>query len=238
MESQEARNVFARSWELLRTHPIIIVPSIVAGLLAAATTVYFDPHGDPTGTTATSAADAFGKFLWWFIAVAGAVVAVTYTTGMAEALWQSGATTFGDGWAALKRDFVAASLAMVILMLVAAGAALLGPPTLFLSILAFAYLTAYVMPAVIVGDLDPFKAFNESFNLAWNYPVNTAVMIVGVAFVWLMAALCNTLLETLLPIAGPLVADLLGDAVVAFATLVFVGEYITIRRVKPRAVSK
>jgi hypothetical protein len=215
----------------------LIVPGVLFGLVSAGIIVYFEPHTEGLAASSTQAASLFETFMWWFVGVSGAVVAVTYTTGMAETLWQTGSTQFGDGWTALKRDFVGALLAMIVLVAVGAGAALLGPPTLFLSIIAFAFLTAYVMPAVIVGGLEPFKAFSESFNLAWNYPVNTTVMIVGVAFAWLMASFANVLLDSFVPFIGPIVADLIGDAMVAFATLVFVGEYITIRRVRPRARS-
>jgi hypothetical protein len=238
MQPEPARNVFMGAVAALRANPIVLVPALLLGLAGGIGDWYVSPTLEDNGGIAALGGDLFSRFLWWFVQLAAAVLAATFTVGIAEAAWSDRKATLADGWTALKLDFTGALLTSFILIVLGGCAALLGPVMLFIPMLAFAFLTPYALPANIIGGFDPFGAINESFNLAWNHPVNTAVMLVGVAFVWTLGTLAAGLLD-IVPFAGPIVGGLIATAAISFATLVYVGEYIALRgpRSSKRALS-
>jgi hypothetical protein len=228
VQTDGPQNVFAGAWAIVRANPILYVPSLVLGLLGGVGAWFASPTLAADGGVAALGGSLIARFVWWFISVAVAVVAMTVTVGMAEAAWEGRKPQLGDGFRAVRFEAFAATATLLILLAIGACAALLAPVTLFVSLVAFAFLTPYALPAAIVGGVEPFRAVNESFNLAWNHPVNTAVMLVGVAFVWLLGLLLAGLLDVV-PFLGPVLGALVDAAVIAYATVVYVGEYIALR---------
>jgi hypothetical protein len=102
---QSVESTFSRSWELLSTNWIMIVPGFVIGIVVGVIDYFIAPHStaatqyDTTWWTAASAG-----ILVALVNLAGYIVSQCYVTGMAGAAWQSGHAQLSDGSAAFERD--------------------------------------------------------------------------------------------------------------------------------------
>ena len=228
--------VFSRAWLLLCRNWIIVLPSLVVGIVSAAVTSALSASGlvswDFFGDLNAEGPGAFWMFFATIVAIGlrifAALVSIAFTTGMAGAAWERGRTTLADGLAALRRDGIQAFLALVVLLLIGLAAAALLVPTFGLSVLAYMVFLVYTMPAVIVGDLPAAQAVVDSIRTAAkNFGVTFAVVIL----ILLLAAAGGAVGAALgrVPLLGQAISWIVLEAVVAYATLVVVGEYVKLR---------
>lgn len=229
---------FRRALALLLNNPAIVLPplcigafsSVVAYLLArtGALSWSFFANLDQTG------AAGFAAFLATVVAIvwrlAGIVLAMAFTTGMAGAAWLRGKASFADGGAAFRRHGVQAALAAVVLFAMGFVAAVLAIPTFFISLIVYLVFFIYTMPAVFVGGLPATRAVVASIALAWRNLRATTAIIALVLFLAFVGAAIGAAVGRV-PLAGHLVAWLVMEGVVAYATLVVVGEYLNLQRI-------
>lgn len=183
-------------------------------------------------------ASAFWGFLATVVAVAlrilGALVAIAFTTGMAAAAWDRGTASLADGAQAFRRDGLQVFFALVMLFLIGLVASALLWPTFGLSLLAYMIFMIYTMPAVVVGGRAAQDAIVES--------VGTAASNFGVTLLLVVLIIALAVIGGLLgygtgriPFLGEAVSWIVMEAVVAFATLVVVGEYLKLRKAPSEA---
>lgn len=233
MSSPPVENVFARSWSLLKSNWIIIVPGLVIGVIAGIVGALLAPA--PTvaeigGGTLYSASTARTPGIIGLIAI---VLNVSYTTGMAGAAWQRGVATLADGAAAVREDFVRVLIAMVLLGFVAV---VLGVLTFGLGALIFGFFAIYTMASVVLANNGAITALKESFSIVSSRWVPTLLVVCMLVIVGFVAAIVQGLL-LFVPLLGPIVAAAINGAFAAFATLVIVGEYLAFRRdLRPNVV--
>ena len=168
------------------------------------------------------------SFLLAIVGILAAIITISYTTGMAGAAWQSGKTTLSDGSAAFTREGGHVLSAMVFLIIVGIVGALLAPFTLFLSILVLFFLFPYTMAAAVLGDFGGINALRESYRIATQH-ISTTIIIILVAGV---ITVCGGFVAGLLHgiwLIGPLVSEIINQAVLAYLTLVIVGVYLGYR---------
>ncbi|MDP9017594.1 MAG: hypothetical protein M3N19_04675, partial [Candidatus Eremiobacteraeota bacterium] len=152
----------------------------------------------------------------------------TYTTGMAGAAWARGVTTLGDGSLAFKRDGASVFVAMIGMIVVGVIAAFLSFFTLGLSILAYLVLFLYTMASAIVGERPGIEAMQESVRIAMRRIGPTLITVVLIAVISVVTGMIAGLLH-FAPLIGPIFSAVITQAVVAYFTLVIVGEYLAFR---------
>lgn len=234
-EPQPVESVFSRAWELLTRNWIIVVPGIVVGVVVGVVTALLTPASystdyanDPNAAMATLGGAFVRGMILAGVGILGYIVNQAYTVGMAGAAWERGTTTLADGAASFQED--AGRIVLTAIGLVGLGivAAILAIPTLTLSLLAFWVFTLYAMPAAIIGNREGFSSIAESFRIASKRFVPTLIIAIVLAVISFCVRFI-ALLFTFAPFVGPIVAAVLVQIAVAFATLVIVGEYLNLR---------
>lgn len=227
--STDVGNAFSRSWQLLTSNWIIIVPGLIIGIIAglvggllAGQAVTTDATGAPVIT-----GSAFAPFAA-IVSMVAMVLTIAYTTGMAGAAWATGTATLADGSAAFKREGAQIFLALLVLFVVSIVAAILMIFTLGLSMLAYLVFFLYTMPAVVVGDRPAFTAIQESCQLAVKRFGPTIITVLLIAVITVCASVLAGALS-FAPFIGPILAQVIQQIVVAYFTLVIVGEYLAFR---------
>ena len=223
----ETRSVFGHAWHLLIRNLGIVVPGIVFGSLAAVV--------EQLIAVTAPAPDAGGNLTWILLDVTqilAAILTISYTTGMADAAWRTGRARFIDGRRAFRREGGHVLVAMLALLVLGAAAAVLAPYAFELPLVAYVFFCSYTMASAVVGERPGVLAVRESAQIAFSRPVPTLVMVAGVFGVALGLG-AVALGSARLPLLGPLVSDLVVQAVVAYAVLVIVGEYRLLRGLVP-----
>lgn len=236
MTQQPIESVFSRAWELLTRNWIIIVPGVVIGaiigvlraLLTPAPLVYTTASGTTVYNTGGMLASVGSGLLLALVGLVAFIATQAFTTGMAGAAWQRGTTTLADGFAAFQEDAGRIILTAIGLILIACVAVVLSIPTLGIAFLAYYLFTLYAFPAAIVGKRPGFEAIAESFRITIARFVPTLILGIIIFVISLIAGLVGAALH-FVPFLGPIVAGILTQIVVAFATLVVVGEYLNLR---------
>lgn len=226
----------SRAWSLLSHNWIIIVPSIVVGAVSAAVATILSGGGWLSwqffGNLGESGQSGYLAFLATIVAMAlrivAAVVAIAFTCGMAAAAWSRGTATFADGAAALRRSGVQAFFALILLTLLGLVAAALFIPTFGISVLAYMVFMLYAMPGVLVGNRGATDAVVESITIAWRSFGVSLTLVVLIALLAVLGGLLGDLLSRV-PFLGQLLGWVVMEAVVAYATIVVVGEYVLLR---------
>jgi hypothetical protein len=226
-------NVFWRSWRLLNRNPVIVVPGFLAAGVGAFLTVLLEPSSDPTSPAALSSSLVTRTLALWAGTIVTTIVAIAFTTGMADAAWRTPEQrcTLRDGARALRsegRHVFIAFLALAVLGLIAA---VLSAYTLGLSIAAYAFCCIYTMPAAVVGARPGLAAIVESVRIAYRKPwVTLAIVavILGVALVMGFVAL----LISNAPYVGGILESLVVQCVIAYTMLIVVGEYDIAQRLE------
>jgi hypothetical protein len=218
MDSGLAQGVFTKSGRLLVANPLIILPGLVIGALAALLDALLEPKSNSLD----------GSFwlvvLLGVIKVVSTILAVAYTTGMADAAWRTSKATLADGASAFRRDAGHVFVAMIVLFVAGLIAALLGPFTFGCSFVVLIYLFIYTMPSAVVGERPGFLAVRESIEIAFARPATTIVVVAAVTVIGVgMSVLAELFAGT--PFVGPIVAAMVLQAAVVYLTLVVVGEY-------------
>jgi hypothetical protein len=235
-QPQPIESVFSRAWELLTRNWIIIVPGVVIGavvgilrtVMTPAPLVYTTASGTTVYNTGGMMATIGSGLLLALIGLVAFIATQAFTTGMAGAAWQRGTTTLADGTAAFKEDAGRILITAVGLIVLACIAVVLSIPTIGIAFLAYYLFTLYAFPAAIVGNRPGFESIMESFRITIARFVPTLILGVIIFAMSFVATIIGALLH-IVPFLGPIVAGVLTQIVVAFATLVVVGEYLNLR---------
>jgi len=230
---QSVENVFARSWELLTKNWIIIVPGIIVGIVVGILTGLLTPaaysdSSDPLGALARLSTRFASSFIVGIIAIAGYIVTQCYTAGMAGAAWMRGTTTLDDGASALRADAGNVFVAAIALFCVGVVAAILVLPTLGLSFFAFYVFFIYTIASAVVGNQRGLDALGESFRIAKTRFVPTLIIAVLLMVIRMVGVFVASAFGWA-PFIGPVLAAVITQVVIAYATLVVVGEYLNLR---------
>jgi hypothetical protein len=234
VQTQPLESVFSRSWQLLTRNWIIIVPGIVIGLIVGVVSDLLVPpqtYGDPSttsGTVAHSLAGIVSSSIVSVVSIAGFVITQCYTVGMAGAAWARGRTTIGDGASALREDAGHVFVAAIGLFLLGVVAVILIPFTLFLSLFIYYLFMLYAIPAAVVGNLPGMKAIGESVAIA-RAKFGTTLLIGIVLGAIALLGNVIALVFAFAPLLGPIISAVISEIVVAFSSLVLVGEYLNLR---------
>lgn len=216
-----APGIFAASLRLLLRNPSIVVPGLVAGALGALTGVMLGP-------TQPLESNLLSRLLQSVVQLVASIFAIAFTTGMAAAAWRNERAGFADGARAFGRGARHLVVAMFVLFVLGVAAALLAPFTLGLSLLAYLFFFIYTMAAAVVGERGGFAAVAESVDLAFTRPVPTLLVASGIALVCLVTGALAEFVAARSAL-GPLLAGVVVQAVIAYMTLVVVGEYRALR---------
>ena len=233
---RDLENTFARALSLLARNWFIIVPGLILGLVGGGlhyliVVAFLGSYALTAGTNADASAilRAAEVLAGLAISVLIAIVQMAYVTGMAGGSWEHGRASFRDGWAAFAGRGLPLLLAMFLLFVLGFCAAVLIAPTMYLSLLAYIVFFIYTIAAVIIGHDAPIEAIVESVGLAFaNFVPTLAVVGLIVAISWLGAGI-GDLIDRVNPLVGGIVAALLAQIIVAYVTLVIVGEYLKLR---------
>ena len=248
MQSPEGLgNTFGRSWELLTGNWILIVPGLVIGVLAAIVTFFVVGAGlfGAVGLTAAGAEKAgvtaavMSGLMVAVIILIAMILTIAYTTGMAGAAWRTGRATLNDGAEAFRKDagsILVAVVLLVVLAIVAAFLSILLFFTLGLPLLLFALFFMYTFASVIVGGHSGAEALGDSARIAMRNFLTTLLLLVLLCVVAVVAGRIGLLLGHL-PLLGGIVSMLIQEAVIVYATLVIVGEYIKLSSPPPVAAA-
>ncbi len=188
--------LLARSWTLFKRGWIVALPPFigttiiiaamvvyVAALIAAGIADAIARHGDTLPTTLLTTIG-----VGYVVVLVGAVVvslwAYAAMFGMADALWEHGTTSFGDGFAAFRTRGAALFVAGIGFFGLAIVALVLALPTLCLALFAYPLLTMYTVPAVVSGGRGGFEAFGESFRLVRAYFVPSIIAMLVLYGIW------------------------------------------------------
>ncbi|MBV8748343.1 MAG: hypothetical protein JO103_01380 [Candidatus Eremiobacteraeota bacterium] len=240
-QPQPVESVFSRSWELLTRNWIIIVPGIVIGLIMGAvvgilagiisipaSVTSSDGTVQAGAIAAAATATLFSAFVAGILAIVAFIATEAFTVGMAGAAWTRGTTTLADGSAAFQEAAGRILIAAIGLLLLGIVAAVLTPFTFGLAFLAFVLFTLYTMPAAIVGGRPGFDALRESFQITTQRFVPTLIIAIIIGVISFVASLLTLPLH-FIPLLGPIVSAVITQIVVAYGTLVVVGEYLNLR---------
>ena len=231
--------VFGRSWQLLSTNWIIIVPAVVISAIAGLIVALVMPSYAWDPTSGMIYHSFFGLPIMLAIAIAGfvgmiaSVLSMTITTGMADAAWKTGRATMSEGFAVLSRPNVTAAMfalfgvALVLGLLTFVTVGLAG----LLELIVFFFLV-YTLAAAVVGGFGGTDALKESFEVAKTSWRTTLIVIVLLGVVGLLAGIIAGIFH-FVPLLGPILAGAIQGAVVAFFSLVLVGEYVSLRQASP-----
>ncbi len=234
MQTPSVENVFAGSWQLLTRNWIIIVPGIVVGLLVGLVSDVVAPpatYGDPAttgGVVSHGLANAAGGLIASVVGIAGFVITECFTVGMAGAAWRRGTTTLGDGASALREDASNVLVAAVGLFVLGVVAVLLAIPTLAISLLVYYLFMLYAIPSAVVGNRGGFAAIGESIAITrakFGTTLIIGIVLAAISFIGTIVAL----IFAFAPLLGPIVSSIISQIVVAFSSLVVVGEYLALR---------
>jgi hypothetical protein len=237
---RDLENTFARAFVLLYRNWTIVVPGIVLGAIGFAFGFAILAIAGASAIGGVSGNDVPTTLPGEVMSILAAVVAVilalvtlicemAYVTGMAGAAWKTGEAYLRDGYRAFEGRGTQIFVAVVLLSAGGFVAALLAPITLLLSAAAYAIFSIYTMAAVIIGNRTAFQAIAESCRLAWKNILPTLAVVGLVVLVAVAGGWIGNSLGRLFPIVGGLIQALVQQIVVAYATLVIVGEYLKLR---------
>jgi hypothetical protein len=243
---RDLENTFARAFVLLVRNPTIVVPGIVLGAIgfglgfAILAIAGASAIGGISGNeAATTVPEELMSILAAVVAVILALVTLicemAYVTGMAGAAWKSGEAYLRDGYRAFEGRGTQILIAIVLLSAAGFVAALLAPITLLLSAAAYAIFSIYTMAAVIIGNRTALEAIVESCRLAWKNILPTLAVVALVVLVAVAGGWTGNTLGRLVPVVSGLLEALVQQIVVAYATLVIVGEYLKLSDPAPAA---
>jgi hypothetical protein len=234
--------IFAEAFLLLRRNMIIVVPSLIVGIASAVAAYVLSLSGylswEFFGDLDAQGPAAFWHFVGTIVAlglrILGALVAIAFTTGMAGAAWQRGRAHLADGLAALRHEGLQVFIALALLFALGLIASALVVPTFGISLLAYMVFMMYTMPAVVVGNRAAQDAIVDSIRIAaGNFGV-TLVLVLIIAVLAAVGGLVGAAAGRI-PLLGEALSWLTMELVVAYATLVVVGEYLKLRHVATQA---
>lgn len=235
--ARDLENTFAHAWELLSRNWILVVPGLVLALIGAGlefllTVVALGSYvitGNGSADAA-AAAQAFMTVAVFIVSMAVSIVQMAYVTGMAGAAWQHGRTGLGDGWKALSHRLLAIVAAALLLLLVGFCAAVLSTVTFLVPLGIYAVFFIYTLASVIIGGRGSVDGIGESCRLALSNFLPTLAVVALIVLIAVGGAWLGSLVGRFWEFGGWLVAGLLQQVIVAYASLVVAGEYLKLTK--------
>jgi len=220
-------SVAYQSWRLFVANPVIIVPGLLATLIARLVrSILTGPHLVLTTDGDTLfAGHVTGELLALSIALVVSMLGIGGTTCMAALAWRHRRFTFAEG----MRTFGihARGLIRSIAWLIGFGfiALLFAPITLGMSLLAAGMLLLYTLPISVVRGISGFSAVRASTVLAYDRADATLLVAIMSAIV---LALTQTLVLMLsfFGTTGHLLGDLVVGASGGWVMLFIMGVYL------------
>ncbi len=230
---RDFENTFARALVLLVRNWIIVLPGIVlgiaGGILNFAISFLFLGSFALTGEGGENVAfvtQTIVAIVLTTVAMLIAIVQMAIVTGMAGAAWRHGRATIADGWSAFAHHGVQVALAVVLLFLIGLCAAALAPITFLVTLFAYMVFVIYTMASVIIGGRNAVEGIAESCRLALQNIAPTLGVIALITLIAFGGAWAGMLVGRLTPLGGGVVAGVLEQIIVAYASLVVAGEYL------------
>ena len=233
---RDLENTFERAIDLLVHNWVLVVPGIVLAIVSAllqsfiANVVFarlqITGNGSPD---AAAAIQAFASIVLTLAAVAVGTVQMAYVTGMSGGAWQHGRTSLRDGWDALSHRFVPVTLAFILLLAIGASAMVLGTVTFYVPVLVYAVFFIYTMAAVVIGERDAVSGIVQSAQIALANFLPTVAVVGIILLIAVVGGWLGNLIGHFSALAGWLVAGILQQATVAYASLVVAGEYLKLK---------
>ncbi|MBV8636899.1 MAG: hypothetical protein JO322_02375 [Candidatus Eremiobacteraeota bacterium] len=231
--ARDLESTFVHAWELLARNWVLVLPGLVLAVLSAVAQFVFvviilgayviTGNGSQDALVASHALVAIVIVV---ITIAFALAQMAYVTGMAGGAWQHGRTTLRDGWDALVHRFGPILFAAALLFLIGLCAAVLSTVTFLVPLAVYAVFFIYTMASVIIGGRGPADAIAESARVAMRNFWPTAGVVVLIAVISVAGAWIGDLLGHVSAFAGWLLAGVLQQVIVAYASLVVAGEYL------------
>jgi hypothetical protein len=230
--ARDLENTFAHALSLLNRNPIIVVPCIVIAVIAglaefavSAVLGSYEISGNGSAD-ALAAAEAFSAIVLFVVSLLLALVQMACVTGMAGAAWRHGKTTLRDAWSALSHRWLSVAGASLLMLVVGLCAAALAPVTFLITLIAYAVFFVYTMAAVVIGERAPVAAMVESARTALANVLPTLAIVGMIAAIAALGGWLGALAGRVNDLAGWLVAGILQQVIVAYASLVVAGEYL------------
>jgi hypothetical protein len=230
--SEDLGNTFGRAWQLLSNNWNIIIPAIVLGIIGGVLNHVISTMFIGGGATVGSlGAMLLGGLLVLAISTIIQVLTVGVTTGMGVAAWRTGTATIADGTAVFSNGGAMQTIiAWMVIGVVLAFIPILG----WLADIVLLFLLIYAVPAAVVTGEGAGSAFGESVNIVSKNFVPTLIIILLIACIGFAGAIVGGLVS-FVPFLGKIVAAIIQEAVLAYGTLVIVGEYLKVRATTPAA---
>lgn len=241
--ARDLENTFAEAWRLLLRNPVIVLPCILTAIVAtgADTLVQAWIIGLMVGSAGTGSTlqmlVTLSQIVVFVVSLTLSLIQMAYVTGMAGAAWEHGRARLRDGWSALAHRLLPAAGAGMLLLLMGICAAVLAPITFLITLLAYAVFFIYTLAAVVIGDYPPIGGIVRSAQLALANLLPTFGVVVTIAVIAVAAGWLGSQVGRLDDVAGWLVAGLLQQIVVAYASLFIVGEYRKLASAPPESGS-
>lgn len=230
--SEDLGNTFGRAWHLLSANWNIVIPAIVLGIIGGVLNHLISNMFIGGGAALGSlGAVLLGGLLVLAISTIIQVLTVGVTTGMGVAAWRTGTANISDGTAVFSNG--GAMQTIIVWMII--GVVLAFIPVLgWLADIVLLFLLIYAVPAAVVTGEGAGSAFGESVNIVTRNFVPTLIIILLIACIGFGGAIVGGLVS-FVPFLGKIVAAIIQEAVLAYGTLVIVGEYLKVKAAAPAA---
>lgn len=224
--SADLGGTFSRAWQLLSGNWIIAVPAIIigvaGGILIEIVSKLFIGGGLVTGNFG---AIMLGGLLTVAIATILQILTVGMTTGMGVTAWRTGTADFADGTAVFSNGGAMQTL----LLWMAIGVVLAFIPILgWIADVVLMFLLIYAVPAAVATGEGAGAAFSESVNIVTKNFLTTLIIIALIFVIGICGGIAGGILS-FVPFLGKIVAEIIQQVILAYGTLVIVGEYFKIR---------
>jgi MFS family permease len=233
--ARDLENTFARAWQLMVHNWIIVIVPLIFGIAGGLFEFFLDLLFGTYAITGNGTPDAlfaiheFVDIVILLTSTGVALIQMAYVTGMAGGAWEHGRATLADGADAFARRFGSIVGAAILLFVLAICAAALAPATFFLTVIAFVVLCIYTMASVIIGEHAAVDAVLESCRLSAANLGPTAGVAALIFAIATLGGVAGQLLGSVSNLLGWVVAGILQQVIVAYASLVIAGEYLKLR---------
>lgn len=239
---RDVENTFAHAWHLLTHNWVMVLPGLVLGVVGGALSFAVGAGliaalGLPTEIAGSAAGGDVGfvsevvyGVVMLVVAMLVSIVQMAYVTGMAGAAWQHGRASLADGWDAFSHRSIQLSFAAVLLFVIGTCATVLAPVTFFATLAIYMVFLIYTLASVIIGKREALAAIAESCRLALANVLPTLAVVALIAVLAVAGGLIGNLVGRATPFGGGLVAGVLQQVIVAYASLVVAGEYVKLSK--------
>lgn len=224
--SEDLGNTFSRAWQLLSSNWIIVVPAIIIGVLGGIVmqivTLVFIGGGAALGSLGSI---FLGAFLALAVACIVQVLTVGFTTGMGVQAWRTNSASIADGSAVFSNS---GALATIVIWMVIGIVLALIPVIGWLADIILFFVLVYSIPHAVVSGDGAGASFSASLNMVSKNFIPTLLIILLIAVIGIVGGIIGAALS-FIPYLGRIVSEVIQAVVVAYGTLVIVGEYLKLR---------